>query len=470
MKLDFLHMSTARRREFILNGPIMTTVMLLSVPTLLMGLVQSLMPIVDGLFINNLAGYVSASAVTYCTPIISMMSSAAQGLGVAAMAMIGQMNGKGEFAGARYIATQVVVGGFLIGCLLAPFLFILSFPISAHVGYEISSDVFLYLALNALVLPFTFLEAVYNGIKNSNGKPEATFIRMLLLLVLKIIFNFLFIAVLSLGIVGAVFSSLFSNMLISVWMYYELFLKLSDDKLDLHGFRFDVEVFRELFRIGIPSMFSSLMVNLGFYLINNEVEKYGAETLNGQGIASNITSVCFTLPSSFSASVTTMVSMNIGAGNGRKAKRSCIVGCIISACSAAVLIAIVVPLSKYLTVLFTRQPTVLHVANHALHIYTYSVIGFGVCMVGLGAFIGLGRTMVPLIMGVLRIWLLRYVFILATERFLGVDSVFWGNLFSNYMAAAITVFLLSRVSWRSILPVIHGSGGKVHEKFPENNP
>lgn len=457
MKLEFLHMSTARRRDVILNGSIVSTIMMLSVPTLMMGVVQSMMPIIDGLFINNLAGYVSASAVTYCTPIIAMMSAAAQGLGAASMAMIGQMNGKGEFAGAKYIATQVVVGGFLLGCLLAPFLFIVAFPISNHVGYEISSDVFTYLALNALVLPFTFLEAVYNGIKNSNGKPEATFIRMLLLLFLKIVFNFLFIEILSLGIVGAVLSSLFSNMLISVWMYYELFLKLSDDKLDLHGFRFDVEVFRELFRIGVPSMLTSVMVNFGFFLINNEVEKYGAQTLNGQGIASNITAVCFILPASFSASVTTMVSMNIGAGNGRKARRSCIAGCVISAISAVVLIAVVVPLSHYLTVLFTRQADVLTVANRALHIYTYSVVGFGICMVELGAFIGLGRTVIPLIMGVLRVWLLRYVFILATERFLGVDSVFWGNLFSNYMAAIITTLMLTRVPWTSALPDIHRS-------------
>ncbi|HEX3027141.1 MAG TPA: MATE family efflux transporter [Clostridia bacterium] len=451
MQLSLLHQSTAKRREMILRGPITPTLLLLSVPTIMMGIVQSAIPVIDGLYINNFSGTVAASAVTYCGPIVMMMSALAQGLSVAGMAIIGQMNGKGEISAAKHVATQIVVSTFLIGLLMMPFLAILSFPISRHVTPSISHDVFLYLSLNSLVLPFSFLEFVYNAIKNSNGKPEAPFIRMVLMLGLKLLFNAIFIAVIPLGIVGTVISSLLANMLICVWMYFEMFVLKGDDKLELRGFRFDFEVICELFKIGVPSMLSSVMLNLGFFLINNEVEKYGPVTLNGQGIANNITSICFIVPSSFGSSVTTMVSMNVGAEQGNKARRSCIAGCIVSAISAVLLIALVVPLSPHITVLFTRNPDVLHIANKALHIYTYSVVGFGICMVQLGAFIGLGRTSIPLVIGVLRIWLLRYMFILATEQFLGVYSVFWGNLFSNYMCAVITTVLFLKIHWVSVI-------------------
>ncbi|MFT4008172.1 MAG: MATE family efflux transporter [Lacrimispora sp.] len=141
--------------------------------------------------------------------------------------------------------------------------------------------------------------------------------------------------------------------------------------------------------------------------------------------------------------------MNIGASQPDKAKKSCLVGCVISAITAALLIALVVPLSPMLTVLFTRDADVLAVANHALHIYTYSVIGFGICMVQQGAFIGLGKTRITLFISLLRVWLLRYIFILVTEHFLGYDSVFWGNLFSNYAAAIITTILIFRAKWVS---------------------
>ena len=126
-------------------------------------------------------------------------------------------------------------------------------------------------------------------------------------------------------------------------------------------------------------------------------------------------------------------------------------GCISSVITAIGIIAIIVPLSPFLTVLFTQQADVLEVANNALNIYTYSVVGFGICMVVQGAFIGLGQTRKPMIVGILRIWFLRYIFILATERYLNFYSVFWGNLFSNYVAALISIILILRARWVSVL-------------------
>src|SRR5699024_8153291 len=144
----------------------------------------------------------------------------------------------------------------------------------------------------------------------------------------------------------------------------------SEDKLTIRDFRFDPGVIRQLIHIGIPSMLAQVMLNLGFFLINNEVQKYGATVLTGQGIANNITQVCFNLPSAFGSAVTTMVSMNVGAGQGKRAKKCCKIACGFSMVTAVLIIAIIVPLSSYLTVLFTRESDVLDMANQALHIYT----------------------------------------------------------------------------------------------------
>ena len=452
LHLNFLRQDTEERRNLILNGKMTPTILLLSMPALMMGLVQSVIPVVDGLFINNFAGTNAASAISYSGAVINMMAALGQGLSVAAMAIIGQANGRGEFEEARKVSTQIFVFSFLLGFAFAPLLVAVAFPISNNVNEKIAPDVFTYLSLNALVLPFSFLESIYNAIKNASGRPEAAFIRMVLMLLMKIIFNALFVALFRWAVAGSVAATLLANIIISVWMFYELFFKRSTERLELKGFKFNFQIIRELFRIGIPSALSNLILNLGFFLINNEVEKYGPVVMNAQGIAGNITSVCFIVPSSFSSSVTTMVSMNVGAGQSDKARASCTVGCVISAATAAVLIAVVVPLSSSLTVLFTRNAEVLEIANNALHIYTYSVIGFGVGMVQQGAFIGLGRTRVTLVASVLRIWLLRYIFILATERYLGFYSVFWGNLFSNYGAAIITTIIIAHTKWVSALP------------------
>ena len=80
------------------------------------------------------------------------------------------------------------------------------------------------------------------------------------------------------------------------------------------------------------------------------------------------------------------------------------------------------PLPVSYTHLDVYKRQVMEMANKALSIYVYAVVGFGICMVQQGAFIGLGRTKIPLVAGILRIWLFRYLFILCTESFLGVYS------------------------------------------------
>ncbi|MDR2022073.1 MAG: polysaccharide biosynthesis C-terminal domain-containing protein [Hungatella sp.] len=196
-------------------------------------------------------------AVTYCTLIVNIISALAQGVSVAGMAIIGQSNGNGDFKHSRKISTQIIVFTFLLGFLLAPLLIALAFPISTHVNKEISHDVFVYLALSACVTPFSFMESIYNSIRNANGKPEDTFVRMVIMLILKIIFSALFIMVFRWGLVGSVMASLASNFLITVWMYYELFLKETGEPFVLTGFRFDCTIINTLLRIGFPVMLFS---------------------------------------------------------------------------------------------------------------------------------------------------------------------------------------------------------------------
>ena len=447
----FKSQSTEARRDLILHGSITNTLIMLSIPTLMMTLVQSMIPLMDGLFLNNVTNTIIASSVNFAEPIINMMTALSQGLGVAAMAIVGQYNGLGDFKNAKRISTQIVVTGVLFGIAMGPTLYLVSILVSMNLHSGIKENVYQYLSLYSFVMPMTFLAALYNGIKNANGKPEATFIRSVILLLLKIVFNFVYVYFLHLEVVGSVLASFSTYAIVTAWMYYDLFIKEGDDRLSLKEFKFDSSILKELMIIGVPSMLTTFLSNLGFFLINSEVEKYGATVLNGQGIANNITAVCFNLPAAFGSAVTTMVSMNIGAKYADKAKKSCYTGMLLSAITAIILIAIVVPLTPHMTILFTRNVEDLYVANGALPIFALGVLGFGITMVAQGALIGLGRTRVPLIISILRIWFLRFIFIIVTTKYLSYWSVFWGNLFSNTMAGIIALIIISRVPWVSVI-------------------
>lgn len=449
--MGFLSTNVEKRREMILNGNILNTLLFLSFPTLLMGMVQSLIPLSDGLFLNRTSGYLVAAAVGFGQPIINIINALSQGLGVASMAIVGQINGTGDLEEVKKVSTQIMVFSFIIGLVVAPTSIIFASVVSKSISPEIAYDVFLYLSLYAIVIPMLFMAAIFNAIKNATGQPEATLIRMIILLLLKIIFNSIFLAVLHWGVIGAVMASLCSYIVIAIWMYYDLFIKESMTKLDLRGFSFDFKLLKRLLKLALPTMLTYSLINFGFFLINMEVERYGAYVLTAQTIASNINAMCFNLPSSIGTTVTTMVSMNIGARKPRNAKKSFVYGCRVSVIISLIIIVLFLPSSNYLVRLFQDNETIVNSADHSLKIYTFSIIGFGIYMVSQGAFIGLGRTRLPLFMGILRVWFIRYIFILITKRWLGVDSVFWGNLVSNYIAGFLFYYIVTKTPWKSVL-------------------
>lgn len=254
-------MNNEKRRQIILRGEIWKVLIALTGPTLMMSFVQSFIPLTDGLFINNVAGTLVASAVTFCSPIISLATALAVGLSTAAMAVIGQTFGCGDFSEARRVAAQTVVFGFLMGACIIPVMITLAFPISAYVTSEISENVRRYIILYAFVLPFSFMESIYNGIMNATGRPEKPFIRMLFMLVVKTVFNVVFIVWLRMEIVGCVLATFSANVAVCIWMFYELFLINSSMRLSLKKFHFDGCVIRRLMKIGVPSMLTQIIIS-----------------------------------------------------------------------------------------------------------------------------------------------------------------------------------------------------------------
>lgn len=442
------------RRDMILNGNTAKTMMVLSIPTILMNLVQSMVPLTDSYFFNNYGGYLVASGVTFSQPIINTLNGTSIGLGIAAAAIIGQLYGKGDIKGVKRIATQVICLAFILGVVMSPLAIGIAYIIQGYIDPELSGYVFKYLSLYSLVLPFLFLTAIYNAIKNSTGEPEATFIRIVILLILKVIFNAIFLTVLKLGILGAVLASLLSYILIGVWMFYDLFIKETELKLDLRGYRPDKKAIKEIFHIGIPSMLNYILVFMGFILINMDVQEYGAKILNANGVASNISVICFALPNSLATTITAMVSINIGNGNVKKSKGVYKLGNLFAMIIALIMVVIFFPVAKELVGFFLKEGSdkiMVETSIRALKIYVLSIFGFNIFTMAQAVYVALGRTKLPLLLGILRIWGFRYIFILATKSFLGVDSVFWGNLVSNLLAGLIFAYAVKKLKWKSVI-------------------
>ena len=183
MKTIFKTQSNEERREMILNGKVINTLLFLSIPTLLVGIIQALIPLSDSLFLNRLTSVEVASSVTFSQPVLNIMIALSQGLGVATLVMLGRLYGKGRMLAVKETMLQIFVFSFVIGLFIIPVCIFSAFIISKYTTAEIRDNVYIYIALYSLVMPFVFLAAIYNSSKNAIGRPEVTFIRIFLLLI-----------------------------------------------------------------------------------------------------------------------------------------------------------------------------------------------------------------------------------------------------------------------------------------------
>ncbi|WP_082680512.1 MATE family efflux transporter [Oceanivirga salmonicida] len=445
-----IKLNMKERRELILNGNTFKTLLFLSIPIIVMALVGAMIPFTDGLFLNNIIGAKRVAAITYVKPAIDIMLGLSAGLGVAAMAMIGQIVGRGDVEEVKNVSLQILVFSIFCGIFTIPISILVALYMSSTVDISMSNDVFIYVSLYSVVLPFQFLAAIFNALKNATGNPESPFYRMVVLLLLKIFFNYIFLSTLKMDIKGAVIASFFAYFLTGIWMYYDLFIKDYLYKLDIRKYYINIKIIKELVRVGFPSMLNYMMVSLGFLMINMEMKKYGSTLLGGIGIAGYINGISFQVPASIGVAVTTMISLNIGVGNKKKAKESFLIGMLFCLSISVITLLLILPFLDFYTKLFSKKELdILFIAKESLAIFTYAIIPFGIFTICQSALNGLGRTTIPLIMGFMRIWLFRYIFIILTENSLSYYSFFYGNLFSNVLAALIFIVIVFRIKWES---------------------
>lgn len=447
-----IKLNAEQRRALILNEHPLKILLYLAVPTFLMQAVGASIPLIDGIFLNQNASSTIASGVSLSGPLINIVSALGTGLAVASMAIIGQLYGRGEMLKIRKIGSQLLGVALLMGLLIIPAMPLGAYLLTLRTSSDLSRVIWSYLIYFTPVLPFIFISNIYNAFKEATGQPGATFTRMIILLILKVFFNAIYLSFLHWEEQGAALASLSSYILITLWMVYDLYVKPSQLRFRFSStFKLEGKTLFPILKIAIPSMLNPMLISMGFLFIALEMVDYGTNVINAQGIASNINAICFTLPAAISSTITTIVSINISVKQVKKAKSVFFYGLLLSLFISLSILVFMHFFDRNLVLLFRNEPEIVDITLAALVYYNLSILPFGFFSVAQGVFIGLGQTKITLFAGFVRVWLFRYLFILVTKSYFGYFSVFYGNLFSNIVAAIGLFIWLYLTPWKSII-------------------
>jgi Na+-driven multidrug efflux pump len=138
-------------------------------------------------------------------------------------------------------------------------------------------------------------------------------------------------------------------------------------------------LFADILKVGVPTAINAVQTNLCVILVTGAVGLFGTAALAGYGTASRLDYVMIPILFGLSSAVLTMVGINIGAGNGARARRIAWIASLVGIVLTET-IGLAAAIAPGLWVgLFTSDPAVLASGMTYLRIVglVYGLFGFG---------------------------------------------------------------------------------------------
>jgi len=441
------------------QGPILRTLILFSIPTMLSNVLQTLGQTINTIWVGQLLGEGALAATVNANLVMFLVFSTVFGFGMAATVKIGHWLGAGEVDAARRsfgtgtgFCVAIATIGAVLGWIFAePLLHILSTPDSVR------EDALAYLRVIFIGMPLsTFQMMISMGLRGA-GDAKSPFYSVIVITVLTIILNPLLILGVGpfpeLGIAGSalanVVASIAGLLLLLAWMYWrDLPLRLKGREL-----RYLLPTMSEELRFvlakGVPMGAQTLLNSAAGVIMLGFVNREGMLTSAAYGAVMQVWSYVQMPAFAVSMAVSAMVAQNAGAAQHDRAGHITSAGVwstvAITSVMSALLLAFDTPL---LSLFLGAGSAAVPIANHIQLIAIWSWVLNGVMMIMMGTMRSYGAVVGPLIIMFIALYPGRLGFYAAFYPLLDADALWLSFVFGSTLALAMTWIVYTRGNWR----------------------
>ena len=382
----------------------------LSIPSILAQLSATVMFFIDASMVGHLGAKASAS-IGIVESTGWLMGGLASAVNMGFSVQVAHFIGANDFEGARRVLRQSLICSLVWSILLS----ITCLAISPFLPYwlggsaEIASDASLYFAIIGLCGIFFQMEGLAGSMLKCSGNMKVPSMLNIGMCAMDVVFNYLFIYILDLGVMGAAMGTGLAELVTAILMLY--FLLVKSDMLHLKGrpgsFRPKSDTIGTAFKIGAPMGLQHMLMGGAYVVSTYIVAPLGTVAIAAHSLAITVESLCYMPGYGIAEAATTLVGQGIGAGQ-RTLTRSFAhlsVGLgIIVMTLMGILMWIFAP---QLMTLMSPVQEVITVGTSILRIEAWAEPLFAAAIVCNGVFVGAGDTLKPAIMNLLSMWGVR---------------------------------------------------------------
>lgn len=413
-------------------------------PSMVMMVFMGLYTIVDAVFVARFVDTNALSSINIVCPVINIIVGLGTMLATGGSAIVAKKMGNGKINEARSNFTLIIVTGVMIGLTITAIGLLFLDEIIRGLG---ASEILFpyckeYLTVQLIFAGGNIMQVLYQNLFVTAGKPTLGLVLSVLAGIVNIIFDYIFIVLMQMGIKGAALGTGIGYMIPTI--VGTIFFLTNRSELHFCKPEMDASVLAKSCSNGASEMVSQLATAVTTFLFNATMMKL----LGEDGVAA-ITVIIYsqflltTLYIGFSMGVAPIISYNYGSENIKQLKK------VIRICLAFITaVSIMVFLFSFFAgeniakVFAGNNENVFEITKMGFAIFSFGFLFSGCNIFSSALFTALSNGKVSAMISFLRTFGFITAFLLILPRFLDVTGVWLAIPIAELLTLMLTIYLI----------------------------
>ena len=392
------------------QGEKLRLIVSLSIPSILAQISATVMFFIDASMVGHLGAKASAAI-----GLVETTGWLMGGLGAAAnmgfSVQVAHAIGANDLERARKVLRQSIVCCFLWSLTITTAALLVSKQLPYWLGgsEEIAADASLYFAVIGVFGIFFQLESLAGSMLKCSGNMKVPSVLNIGMCVMDVVFNYLFIYIAELGVLGAALGTGLAELITAGLMFYFLLVRSSTLKLKGHpgSFKPKANVVSTAFKIGVPIGLQHLLMGGAQIVSTLIVAPLGTIAIAAHSLGITVESVCYMPGFGIAEAATTLVGQSFGAGKKALTRSFAWMSAALGITVMTLMGVLMWIFAPELMSVMTPVGEIIGMGTACLRIEAFAEPMFAAAIVCNGVFVGTGDTMKPAIMSLLSMWGVR---------------------------------------------------------------
>ena len=432
----------------------------LSIPSILAQISATVMFFIDASMVGHLGAKASA-AIGLVETTTWLMGGLASAANMGFSVQVAHFIGANDFTAARRVLRQALV------CCLAwsVMLSVGCIAIHSYLPYwlggnaEIAGDASLYFMIIGICGIFFQMEGLAGSMLKCSGNMKIPSLLNIGMCVMDVIFNYLFIYVMGLGVMGAAMGTGVAELITALLMLWfllyrspmlSLFSKEEENSSSRSDFKPTADVVKTAFKIGAPMGLQHMLMGGAQIVSTIIVAPLGTIAIAANSLAITVESLCYMPGFGIAEAATTLVGQGTGAGQRLLTRSFAYMSVGLGITVMTVMGVLMWIFAPELMGIMSPVEEIIAQGADALRIEAWAEPMFAASIVCNGIFIGAADTLIPAAMSLTSMWAVRLTLAAALAPRYGLRGVWTAMAIELTFRGLIFLVRLFRGNWQKL--------------------